>query len=414
MLRIRCSLFLFLVSLTACAQPASETEWLEENTFELQIENGYDFDAIKEAIGDKRIVGIGESTHGLGSYYTMKSELVKYLHEEMGFEVLAMEGGLGDIELAYEDIDTIPANSLRDYSVFGNFRALEANPLFAYIKETSTTQNPLLYTGYDTQASSNYLFTKLQRLIRPYHNQLADSLFSNMYKYQKSYQAGHEGNEEKYKEYRDIFRTSSLSIKKILEDNHQALRDQGESEHALIIMKRSLTMFAASTDLSYEERFRGSALRDELMVLNFEWLLKEVYPGKKIIVWAHNGHVEKAGAEGNNIKWMGHALKENHGDNYYSIGLFAYQGENYQFWTQKNIPFHNTGENNLEQRIANTQKEIAFLPLDTQKRTTWNEWLYKVAEGYELENGGTIRFVPAKRFDGVICLRNGLPPTYKQ
>lgn len=398
----------------ACAQPASETEWLDENTHELKIENGYNFEAVKEAIGDKRIVAIGESTHGLGSYYTLKSELVKYLHKEMGFDVLAMEGGLGDIELAYEDIDTISALSLRDYSVFGNFRALEANPLFEYIKETNTTQNPLLYTGYDTQASSNYLFTKLQRLIRPYNTELADSLFSNMYKYQKSYQAGHEGNEEKFIEYQDTFRNSSLTLKKILEDHHQALRDQGVSEHALIIMKRSLAMFAASTDLSFEERYRSSALRDELMAINFEWLLKEVYPNKKIIVWAHNGHVEKAGSEGNSIKWMGHSLKERYGNDYYSLGLFAYEGEAYQFWTQKNIPFHNTGENQLEQRMSNTKKDIAFLPLNSQQPTTWNEWLYEVAEGYELENGGTIRFVPVKRFDGVISFRKGTPPTYKR
>lgn len=412
MLFIRCTLCLCLLSLLACAQPASETEWLEENTRELKAPKGYDFAAIKEAIGDKRFVALGESTHGLGSYYSLKSELVKYLHQEMGFEVIAMEGGLGDIELAYNDIDTIPPTSLRDYTVFGNFRALEANPLFEYIKQTSTSKNPLKYTGYDTQASSNYLFTKLQRLIHPYDNQLADSLFVNMYKYQKSYQAGHEENEEKYIEYRNAFRNTSLALQKILQDNDRAFQEEGVSEHELTIMKRSLLMFAASTDLSYEERYKSSALRDELMAANFEWLIKEVYPNKKVIIWAHNGHVEKAGAEGNNIKWLGHSLSEHYGDDYYSLGLFAYEGEAYQFWTQKNIPFHNSRENQLEQRIANTQKEIAFLPLNTQQPSVWNQWLFDVCEAYEVENGGVISFIPTKRFDAIISLRKGTPPTY--
>tara|TARA_R110001632_G_scaffold144870_2_gene261599 strand:+ start:3074 stop:4318 length:1245 start_codon:yes stop_codon:yes gene_type:complete len=410
----RCTLLLCLLSFISCAQPTSETEWLEENTYELQIPDGFDFSALKKAIGNKRIVAIGESTHGLGSYYSLKSELVKYLHQEMGFEVLAMEGGLGDIELAYEDLDTIPAASLRDYSVFGNFRALEANPLFDYIKGTSKSQNPLKYTGYDTQASSNYLFTKLQRLIRPYNATLADSIFVNMFKYQKSYQAAREGNEEKYNEYRDIFRTTSLALEQILQEYDQALRDQGESEHALMIMKRSLSMFAASTDLDYEDRFQGIALRDELMAANFEWLIKEIYPDKKIIIWAHNGHVEKAAVQGYNIKLMGHYLKEDHGDDYYSLGLFAYEGEAYQFWTQNVIPFHNTGALQLEKKLADTKKDIAFLPLNGQQSSLWNQWLFEVAEAYELENGGIISFIPTHRFDGIISFRKGLAPTYNK
>ena len=33
-----------------------------------------------ESLGDARIVGLGEQTHGAGSVFTLKTQLIKYLH----------------------------------------------------------------------------------------------------------------------------------------------------------------------------------------------------------------------------------------------------------------------------------------------------------------------------------------------
>jgi erythromycin esterase len=33
------------------------------------------------------------------------------------------------------------------------------------------------------------------------------------------------------------------------------------------------------------------AIRDQAMAENVKWLVGENYPGQKIILWAHNGHV---------------------------------------------------------------------------------------------------------------------------
>ncbi len=138
----------------------SPSDWLIENTIELQPDGVYDFSKLKDVLKNRRIVALGESSHGLGEYYALKSALVMYLHQELGYEVLAMEGGLGDINLAYSDIDTISPKNLRDYTLFGNFKAQEVDTLFRYIKETSTSKKPLQYAGYDTQFSSSYFITK--------------------------------------------------------------------------------------------------------------------------------------------------------------------------------------------------------------------------------------------------------------
>jgi erythromycin esterase-like protein len=53
---------------------------------------------IKRFISDKRIVALGENLHGVKEYNACKVELVKYLHEELGFNVLAVES---DIAMDY-------------------------------------------------------------------------------------------------------------------------------------------------------------------------------------------------------------------------------------------------------------------------------------------------------------------------
>lgn len=46
---------------------------------------------LKKVLKNKRIVGLGESLHGVKDYNLTKLELIQYLHEELGYNVLAIE-----------------------------------------------------------------------------------------------------------------------------------------------------------------------------------------------------------------------------------------------------------------------------------------------------------------------------------
>lgn len=49
---------------------------------------------LKKVLKNKRIVALGESLHGVKEYNSLKLELIQYLHEEMGYNVLAIEADL--------------------------------------------------------------------------------------------------------------------------------------------------------------------------------------------------------------------------------------------------------------------------------------------------------------------------------
>jgi erythromycin esterase len=66
----------------------------QENRFveissELEIREKWNF--LTDILNEKRIVALGENLHGVKEYNATKLELIKYLHEELGFNVLAIE-----------------------------------------------------------------------------------------------------------------------------------------------------------------------------------------------------------------------------------------------------------------------------------------------------------------------------------
>ena len=71
----------------------AKTTWLLDNAIVLDSispgdQDFSDLEPLKAVLADKRIVLLGERTHGDGAAFLAKTRLIKFLHQEMGFDVL--------------------------------------------------------------------------------------------------------------------------------------------------------------------------------------------------------------------------------------------------------------------------------------------------------------------------------------
>jgi len=97
-----------------------------------------------EAVGNARIVMLGEPSHGAGSAFSAKVRLIESLHERLGFDVLMWESGLIDLERTEAGAarrsrsgGSCERGILKIWSA-----SAECKPLFAYARNITAVRAP--------------------------------------------------------------------------------------------------------------------------------------------------------------------------------------------------------------------------------------------------------------------------------
>ncbi len=399
-------LILILGFLVSCQKPKKK---LSVSQYDPTAKN---FSFLKEALKDVRILAIGESSHGFGSMHTLKSNLVQYLHRELGFDVLVMEAGFGDIGIAWYNGYKFSPKQLLNNTINSNLRSEQILPLFEYISENRESENPLEFGGMDSRISGTAFKFRLMDVIKRLEPKIIqDSIQNGLKDYNKTFEVL--DNEEEWQRYMDSYLSAIDLAKSILQESREDIKELEIVEDKEVdILERYLNTLADAVDYNFGEVYtRGLSLRDSLMAENVYYFAKEEFPKSKIIVWGHNGHIEKTAGEGDNMKWMGHYLKERFGNKYYALGMYAKRGIIYQTSAKKTSNFDIADPSFIEAKIDKDYGKNVYLdlPLFDEANTSW---VNRLIFGYELEAGGKVNFVPSKRFDGVLLLGETAAPKY--
>ena len=128
-----------------------------ENTLEIGSSEGKlsksDLAIFAANLGDTRIIGLGEQTHGAGSVFTLKAQLIKYLHEYHDFDVFILESGMFDVNQIWQQAQQ--GKRIKDIAADNIFymyaKSAEVTPLFDYINEQALSDDPLILVGFDSQ-----------------------------------------------------------------------------------------------------------------------------------------------------------------------------------------------------------------------------------------------------------------------
>ncbi len=178
--------------------------WIEQNAVRINAGPAVDGTArnperLVAAIGDARVVLLGEPSHGAGTAFAAKVRLVRLLHERLGFDVLAWESGLIDLVRTEAglrgDLDPVEAAQRGIFKIWS--ASAECRPLFAYAKASHSGARPLTMAGFDMQltapgtldyfsAGLHAFVGTLSPTIRTSAEALADSVlhrFGRLYRY---------------------------------------------------------------------------------------------------------------------------------------------------------------------------------------------------------------------------------------
>jgi len=296
-------------------------------------ENFTNFDELKPLLQGVEIVMLGEQSHGEATTYETKIKLIKYLHQNLGFDILAFESGIFDCNKAWEKMQN--GNDVRDAFGRGVLSTWsvekELKPLSDYIEKSLKTDSPLELMGFDSQLfykfSEEYLMDDLAKYLEKLSPEIVKS---KKWQHLKNNYALFVKREFKQLKNNNP-QQDTLFVNHLVNKLYQ-LESTDDSRFWIQTLK-SLKCFIS--DLLLKTDFRDKQMADNLI-----WI-KETNPNRKIICWGATSHFLYNSTKvrmsspivrllgGNYYKkqaMMGDYIKKEYGEKVFAIGFTSYEG----------------------------------------------------------------------------------------
>lgn len=325
-----------------------------------------------EKMAEKRIVSLGEGTHGTAEFYKIRYWITRELIEKKGFTHIAFENDLSDgILLNMELNDTVNLNALMKKRLLSIWQNEETKELLAWVRNYNQTHSKkvtidgidYVYLNIDLEALQKVLVNETAFLPIIAKLKAPASLQDATWEAMNIKDSKIDFNAMIKSSYKGYLIADSLDR----EINASNLSANLKLESHLIIsnIKQAFAPFYHQITKTEEPS------RDVNMALNVAAILKGTTD--KMIIWAHNGHVAKTGIYDNAVGGMGGEIAKLFPNQYFVMGTgtangtFAATEQSRDTYTNpmKAYPLEKTIDNSWETQFL-ALNQTAFYLFPTQ------------------------------------------------
>jgi len=381
-------LFTILTSLTSQTLSADQQAFLRKHAKDIQVKEDYrsgDYQPILDAIGDHRIVLLGEFTHGAREVFLTRTDLVQALHEEAGFDAILFESGLGEVGMvARSAAARSPAELTLGF--FGPWRTTEWPELMAYVRDEGMTIG-----GFDVQRTGSTLGDFLEKQADdPADWQYMEQTFGQL--------------RSKLSDFRTEYDSVATQTTELIQRYRAMAAKWAKDELIMRALNDRATylqyMLQWIGDKDWDARWNA---RDSAMAANVRWWLNELGPDHKVIIVGHNFHIARYNEK---EEVMGELLATDLSDELYALGVFAGGGAiaNNRGEPEDLSPPSEDGLD-LKHVIRKMPGAVSFLHLP-QSAPAGGQWLYEpmIVKDTFIDLYGTETMDLARCFDGLLLI----------
>jgi erythromycin esterase len=278
-----------------------------------------------DQLGNARIVGLGEATHGTCQFFQMKHRIFQYLVKHFKHRAFGFEADFGESIFFDNYICNGEGNLeelMKEKMHFWTWRTHEVKQLLKWMREYNTgrkEENKIHYYGFDCQFMT-YQPDWIQEYLSPIEQDFWVSMESLLEQIQEWATSYYENMSEET--YNDIL--SQLESFQKQFGNKKDILIQNSSQREYEINKQMLNTFMQCFILKYKRAKKDYSpdLRDKFMAENALWIADFLGENTKITLWAANGHVRKDNYP--EYGPMGYYLREELGHYQYKVVGFAF------------------------------------------------------------------------------------------
>ena len=284
--------------------------WARDEAIPLSIprtdQNFDDLNFLGDVVGDARIVALGENAHYLHEWNRIRARIFKHLVESHGFNTFVLESGLVESRAIHEyiagadiDWDTVVKSVTNAWGIWA-----ELQELIQWMRDYNANPNrdrKLRFYGMDGSGNWFHLlhaFNAVVEFARKVDATLADHLEAVFDAPAHNINFDKRGDVEETT-WQHLIAESTLIVNQI--EQHRLAYIQASSQNDYDWALRSAEIFrdlfltlAQTGDLDSAEGFRAFwNTRDVSMACSLEWILKREGPDARMVVGAHNSHLQQ-------------------------------------------------------------------------------------------------------------------------